>query len=261
MRLTDKVAIITGAASGLGEAIARRFALEGARVVIADKNVAALLPAVDAIRSTGGKADGIAVDVARRDQIRAFVDRVMAQHGRIDILVNNAGVTMYRPFLTTDEGNWDSVLNVDLKGVFFCVQAVAPYMTERSYGKIVNISSAQGTGTTPHNTAGSPGGSSAYASAKAAVIQLTKTLARELGPHGINVNCVAPGTFITPLTGASRTPEEVAQHVEFRKRCTVLNRLGRMEELASAVLFLASDESTYIAGHTLYVDGGRIDRM
>lgn len=261
MRLTDRVAIITGAASGLGLAIAERFALEGARVVIADKNEAALSPAVEAICAAGGKADGFAVDVSRRDAIREFIGRVTAQHGRIDILVNNAGVTRYRPFLTADEGDWDSVLNVDLKGVFFCVQAVAPYMTERSYGKIVNIASAQGTGTTPHNTAGSPGGSSAYASAKAAVIQLTKTLARELGPHGINVNCVAPGTFLTPLTGASRTPAEVEQHMAFRKQCTVLNRIGRMEELASAVLFLASDESTYVAGHTLYVDGGRIDRM
>jgi NAD(P)-dependent dehydrogenase (short-subunit alcohol dehydrogenase family) len=153
------------------------------------------------------------------------------------------------------------VLNVDLKGVFFCVQAAAPHMTRQAYGKIVNISSALGTGTTPHNTAGSPAGSSAYASAKAGVIQLTKTLAREPGPHGINVIFVTPGTFLTPLTASTRTPEEVAEHIAFRTKTVVLNRLEQLEELANAVLFLASDESSYITGHTLYVDGGRTDRM
>src|SRR5438094_336936 len=153
------------------------------------------------------------------------------------------------------------VLDVDLKGVFFCSQAAAPHMIRQAYGKIVNISSSLGTGTSPHNTAGSPAGSSAYASAKAGVIQLTKTLSRELGPHGVNVNCIAPGTFVTPITSSTRTPEEVAEHVEFRKKTNVLNRLGRLDELANAVLFLASDEASYISGHTLYVDGGRTDRM
>jgi 3-oxoacyl-[acyl-carrier protein] reductase len=163
--------------------------------------------------------------------------------------------------LTAAEEDWDLVLDVDLKGVFFCVQAAAPHMIRQRYGKIVNISSALGTGTTPHNTAGSPAGSSAYAAAKAGVIQLTKTLARELGPHGINVNCVAPGTFVTPLTAATRTPEEVSEHIAFRSKTVVLNRMGQLEELASAVLFLASDEASYITGHTLPVDGGRTDRM
>ena len=149
-------------------------------------------------------------------------------------------------------------MNVDLKGVFFCVQAAAPHMIRQAYGKIVNISSALGTGTTPHNSAGSPAGSSAYASAKAGVIQLTKTLARELGPHGINVNCVAPGTFLTPLTGATRTPKEVEEHIAFRTKTVVLNRLGQLEELANAVLLRASDEASYIAGHTLYVDAGAL---
>jgi NAD(P)-dependent dehydrogenase (short-subunit alcohol dehydrogenase family) len=179
----------------------------------------------------------------------------------VDILVNNAGITRYRPFPTMSDEDWNLVLDVDLKGVFFCVQAAAPQMIRQAYGKIVNISSALGTGTTPHNTAGSPAGSSAYASAKAGVIQLTKTLARELGPHGINVNCVAPGTFLTPLTGATRTPEQVAEHIAYRTKTVVLNRLGSLEELANAVLFLASDEASYITGHTLYVDGGRTDRM
>jgi NAD(P)-dependent dehydrogenase (short-subunit alcohol dehydrogenase family) len=261
MRLQEKVAIVTGAASGIGKAIADRFAREGALVIVADKNESAIPAAVEDIKMAGGQAAAFAVDVADRAQIQAFMSKVVETYRRIDILVNNAGITRYRPFLTASAEDWDLVLNVDLKGVFFCVQAAAPQMIRQAYGKIVNISSALGTGTTPHNTAGSPAGSSAYASAKAGVIQLTKTLARELGPHGINVNCVAPGTFVTPITSSTRTPEEVAEHIAYRTKTVVLNRLGTLEELANAVLFLASDEASYITGHTLYVDGGRTDRM
>jgi 3-oxoacyl-[acyl-carrier protein] reductase len=261
MRLKEKVAIVTGSASGIGKAIATRFASQGALVVIADKNESAIPAAVDEIKAAGGAALGLALDVTKREQVQEFMSEIVGAHDRIDILINNAGVTRYRPFLTISDDDWDVVLDVDLKGLFFCAQAAAPHMVRQQYGKIVNISSALGTGTTPHNTAGSPAGSSAYASAKAAVIQLTKTLARELGPHGINVNCVAPGTFLTPLTGATRTPEEVAEHIAFRTKTVVLNRLGTLEELANAVLFLASDEASYIAGHTLSVDGGRTDRM
>jgi NAD(P)-dependent dehydrogenase (short-subunit alcohol dehydrogenase family) len=261
MRLQGKVAIVTGAASGIGKAIAHRFAREGAFVVIADKNESAIEPAVKDIQTAGGQAAGFTVDVTDRGRIGEFIRKIVEAQGRIDILVNNAGITRYRPFLTAAEEDWDLVLDVDLKGVFFCVQAAAPHMIRHRYGKIVNISSALGTGTTPHNTAGSPGGSSAYAAAKAGVIQLTKTLARELGPHGINVNCVAPGTFVTPLTAATRTPEEVAEHIAFRTKTVVLNRMGELEELAGAVLFLVSDEASYITGHTLPVDGGRTDRM
>ena len=261
MRLQERVAIITGAASGIGKAIANRFAAEGALVIIADKNESAIPPAMENIKAGGGQAAGFAIDVTDRAQIQGFMSKVVETYSRIDILVNNAGVTRYRPFLTAAAEDWDLVLNVDLKGVFFCVQAAAPHMIRQAYGKIVNISSALGTGTTPHNTAGSPAGSAAYASAKAGVIQLTKTLARELGPHGINVNCVAPGTFLTPITSSTRTPEEVAEHIAYRTKTVVLNRLGTLEELANAVLFLASEEAGYIAGHTLYVDGGRTDRM
>ena len=261
MRLKDKVAVITGAASGIGKAIALRFASEGALVIVADKDTDRVPQAIEEIELIGGRAAGFALDVTLREHVQEFVVKVIEAHRRIDILVNNAGITRYRPFLTTVGEDWDKVLDVDLKGVFFCSQAAAPHMIRRGYGKIVNISSALGTGTTPHNTAGSPAGSSAYAAAKAAVIQLTKTLARELGPYGINVNCVAPGTFVTPITRSTRTPEEVEAHIAHRKQTVVLNRLGSLEELANAVLFLASDEASYIAGHTLYVDGGRTDRM
>lgn len=261
MRLKDKIAIVTGSASGIGRAIAQRFATEGAHVIIADRNVSAISPVVDEIKASGGKAEGLALDVTKRHEISTAFGELGARLGRIDILVNNAGISRYRPFNTMNDEDWDLVLAVDLKGVFFCAQAAAPHMARQNYGKIVNISSTLGTGTTPHITTGSPGGTSAYASAKAGVIQLTKTLARELGPHGINVNCVAPGTFLTAMTASTRTEAEAAEHIAFRNKTVVLGRPGRLEELAASVLFLSTDEAGFIAGHTLYVDGGRIDRM
>ena len=261
MQLSGKVAIVTGACSGLGKAIAFRLASQGACVVAADINEAAIPPAIEELMSLAGDAIGYAIDVSNRDKVHDMMGSIVAQRGGIDILVNNAGITRYRPFATMADEDWDPVLDLDLKAVFYCAQAAAPHMVRRGYGKIVNISSSLGTGTSPHYTAGSPGGSSAYASAKAAVIQLTKTLARELGPSGINVNCVAPGFFLTPLHSSTRTPEQIKEHIEVRKQAAVLNRAGKPEELANAVLFLASDQSSFITGQTLYVDGGRTDRM
>lgn len=261
MQLREKVAVVTGACSGLGRAIAVRFASEGACVVAADINEAALPLTIDELRRLAGDALGFAIDVTNRGKVHDMMGSIVTQRGRIDILVNNAGITRYRPFATMADEDWDPVLNLDLKAAFYCAQAAAPHMAQRGYGKIVNISSSLGTGTSPHHTGGSPGGSSAYASAKAAVIQLTKTLARELGPSGVNVNCVAPGFFLTPLHSSTRTPEQIKEHIEVRKKAAVLNRAGEPEELAAAVLFLASDQSSFITGHTLYVDGGRTDRM
>ena len=261
VRLKDRVAIVTGAGSGIGRAIADRFAAEGAVAVIADVNVEAIEKAVAEIRAAGGRAVGRRVDVTRRDEVAAAMADIARTEGRIDILVNNAGITRYRAFEELDDADWDAVLGLDLKAVFHCAQAVAPYMVARRYGKIVNISSSLGTGTSPHVGDLSPGCSAAYASAKAAVIQLTKTLARELGPSQVNVNAVAPGFFLTPLTGKTRTPEQVKDHIEYRTSLAVLKRAGKLEELASVVLFLASDESSFISGHTIPVDGGRTDRM
>ena len=261
MRLEGKTAIVTGAGSGIGKAIAHRFAREGALVVIAEKNPASIPAAVEEIKAAGGRAAGHQVDVTNREEVHEMMRVVASNHQHIDILVNNAGITRYRPFATMTGEDWDMVLDVDLKGVFFCIQAAAPFMTAQRYGRIVNISSALGTGTTPHNTAGSPGGSAAYGSAKAAVILLTKTMARELGPSGITVNCVAPGTFLTPISSTTRTPEEVEAHLAFRRQGTLLRRVAPLEELAGPVLFLASDEAAYITGATLPVDGGRADRL
>lgn len=261
MRLKDKVAVITGSASGIGRAIADRFVAEGATIVVADMNADGIERTVQEIRAMGGQASGQQFDVSDQAAVKQAMAQIVEEHGRIDILVNNAGITRYRPFATMSAEDWDIVLAVDLKGVFFCAQAAAPFMVERGYGRIVNISSALGTGASPHGTAGSPGGSAAYASAKAAVIMLTKTLARELGPSNVTVNCVAPGTFLTPISATTRTPEQVQEHLDHRKKTVVLGRIGTLEELANSVLFFSSDESSYITGHTLPVDGGRFDRM
>jgi NAD(P)-dependent dehydrogenase (short-subunit alcohol dehydrogenase family) len=261
MRVKDKVAIVTGGASGMGKAIATRLASEGASVVIADVNENAMNATVGELTAAGHKAAGYKVDVSKREELKDVMNAIVEKFGRIDILVNNAGVTRHRPFLELNDADWDFVLAVDLKGVFYCVQAAAPHLVRQRYGKIVNISSISGTGASSHHAGGSPAGNSNYASAKAGVIQLTKTLARELGPHGINVNSVAPGFVLTPMTGSSRSPKEVEEHIEARKKMAALNRTGKPEDIANAVLFLVSDEASFITGQTLHVDGGRGDRM
>ena len=261
MRLKDKVAVVTGGASGLGKAIATRFAQEGAIAVMADINPETTARTVMEIEAQGGRARGHQVDVTDALRLQEFFDALIASEGRIDILVNNAGVTKYKAFDAISDPDWDAVLRLDLKAVFYCAQAVAPHRTRQQSGKIINISSSLGTGTTPHIGTLSAGAAAPYASAKSAVIQLTKILARELGPSGVNVNCLAPGFFLTPLTATTRTPEEVEEHVRVRSEMAVLKRPGKLEELANAALFFASDESSFVTGQTLCVDGGRSDRM
>lgn len=261
MRVKDKIAVVTGAGSGMGKAIAGRLAGEGATVVVAEVIEARMNATVNELTAAGAKAAGVKVDVSNRDDVQRAMKEVVERFGRIDILVNNAGVTRHRPFLTLNSEDWDHVLAVDLKGVFFCCQAVAPYMIERRYGKILNISSISGTGASSHAAGGSQAGNANYASAKAGVIQLTKTLARELGPHGINVNSVAPGFVLTAITGASRSPQEVKEHIAARASMAALGRTGTPEDIANVVLFFVSDDSSFVTGQTLYVDGGRTDRM
>ena len=203
MRVRNKVAVVTGAGSGIGKAIATRLAVEGAVVVVADIDDDAMSSTVDELTAAGQEARGFKVDVSQSAQTKDVMHAIVQSLGRIDILVNNAGVTRHRPFLELTESDWDVVLAVDLKGVFYCSQAAAPQMIRQRYGKILNISSIMGAGASSY-AGGSPAGNAAYASAKAGVIQFTKTLARELGPHGINVNSVAPGSVLTPITSKSR---------------------------------------------------------
>ena len=263
MRLKDRVAIVTGSGRGLGKAMVERFAKEGASVVVVDINQESVDKVVRELTEAGRTAMGFKVDVTNRSQLKELMKAVAGKFGRVDILVNNAGVGRNKTFLEMNDEDWDVVLAVDLKGVFYCVQAVAEYMIKQQYGKIVNISSIAGTGTPSHAAGGggSASGNINYVAAKAGVIQITKTLARELGPYGINVNSIAPGNVLTPLTYMNRTPQQVEEHLEFRRKATVLNRTGKPEDIANAALFFVSDESSFISGQTLCVDGGVINRM
>jgi NAD(P)-dependent dehydrogenase (short-subunit alcohol dehydrogenase family) len=256
MRLKDKVAIVTGSASGLGKAMAVRMAAEGATVVVNDVNPEAMQKVVAEIENAGGKAIGIKGDVTKKPEMAALMEEAVGKLGKIDILVNNAGVTRHRAFLEMTDEDWAPVINVDLIGVFKCCQAVAPYMMKQRHGKIINISSAAGTGASSDGS-----GNFNYVAAKAGVIQMTKMLAREFGTYGVNVNSVAPGFILTPISYTRRSEKEVQEHSEHRKAATCLKRSGSPEDIANAVLFLASDESDFITGQLLCVDGGRTDHL
>lgn len=254
MKLSGRVAIVTGAAQGIGEAIAKRLASEGAVVVVADINIETARRVADEIKAQGGTAIAFKVDVANRVEVQDMVGTTMENFGAIHILVNNAGIVRRAPFLELTEEAWDATMNVDLKGVFNCSQAILRHMIEQRYGKIINISSIAGTGHGRPDLA-------SYAVAKAGVIQLTKVTAREAGQHGINVNCIAPGFIATGLSYIGRTREETEISIEERKKLTVLGRAGTPEEVANLALFLACDDSSFIAGQVIPIDGGRTDGM
>lgn len=244
MRLQGKVAIITGAARGIGRETALLFAAEGAKVVICDlldegEEVA------EEIRSRGGEAIFYKLDVTDRDAVKRMVDAVVERYGRIDILINNAGITRDAQFLKMTEEDWDKVIAVNLKGVFNVTQAVAPVMVAQGKGKIVNAASVV--------ALYGNFGQTNYVASKAGVIGMTKVWARELGRKGINVNAVAPGFIQTEMT--AKVPEKILQMMRER---TPLGRLGAPRDVAYAYLFLASEESDYVNGAVLSVDGGLV---
>jgi 3-oxoacyl-[acyl-carrier protein] reductase len=238
-RLQDKIAIITGAAKGIGFATAQRFAQEGARVMIADVNPDALQAATAQIPG----AQSYVVNVTDRGSIQAAVDQIMQQHGRIDILINNAGITQDARLIKMTEAQFDTVIDVNLKGVFNCTQLIVPHMLEAGSGAIVNASSVVG-------VYGNFGQTN-YSATKFGVIGFTKTWARELGPKGIRVNAVCPGFIATEMVKAM--PENILQDIERR---SWLGRLGTPAEMANVYLFLASDEASYVNGVALEASGG-----
>ncbi len=243
MRLTDKVAIITGSAQGIGLATALRFAAEGARVVVSDIGQQRVEQAVAAIVAQGGQAIGAVVDVTDRMAIDAMVAKVKATWGRIDVLINNAGITKDARLAKMSSAQFDAVIAVNLKGVFECTQAVAETMTAQGSGSIVNASSVVG-------LYGNFGQTN-YAATKAGVIGFTKTWARELGPKGVRVNAVCPGFVMTPILDT--VPDAVKQKMIEK---VPLGRLGRPDEIAAVYAFLASDDSSYMNGAVLEVSGG-----
>jgi len=243
VRLKEKKAIVTGAGQGIGRSIALKMAHEGADVVIAEMNPDSGNQTKKEVGALGRRALFIVIDVADQRQVKGRVEEVLRRWGKIDILVNNAGFDRGATLLKVREEDWDAILGVHLKGTLNCIQAVAPHMIENSYGKIINISSILG-------KSGAISGIS-YSSAKAGIIGLTKSVARELGRYQINVNVVLPGLILTP-TIAKMAEKYQNMIIE----ATPLRRIGQPEEVANVVAFLASDEASFMTGAAVEVSGG-----
>ncbi|MDF1606471.1 3-oxoacyl-ACP reductase FabG [Nocardioides sp. YIM 152315] len=249
-RFDGRVAVVTGAARGIGFGTATRFAQEGASVAILDlegasaAEAAAKLPLVD-----GAKAIGIAADVSSTESAEAAVERVVAELDGIHILVNNAGVTRDNLLFKMSDDDWDLVMNVHLRGAFLMTRAAQKHFVAQKYGKILNLSSVSALGNR---------GQANYSAAKMGIQGLTRTLGIELGPFGINANAIAPGFIATDMTDATAARLGIDVD-EFRKMSAEANpvkRVGYPEDIAAAAAFLCSDEASYITGQTLYVDGG-----
>jgi len=239
MRLRNKVALITGAAKGIGFATAKRFTEEGAKVMLADLNEGAVMEAVGQLKN----AEPYVLNVTDRASIQRAVDDIISKHQRIDILINNAGITQDARLVKMTEEQFDAVIDVNLKGVFNCTQLVVPHMLEAKKGAIVNASSVVG-------IYGNFGQTN-YSATKFGVIGFTKTWAREFGQKGIRVNAVCPGFIATEMVKAM--PENILQGIEQR---SWMARLGTPEEMANVYLFLASDEASYVNGVTIEASGG-----
>lgn len=242
-RLEGKVSLITGAAQGIGEATALKFAREGAIVVVCDVQQAGIDQVVAQCEAAGAQAVGYVMDVTNREQVESVVAQIKERFGRIDALINNAGITQDARLQKMTLAQFDRVIDVNLRGVFHCAQTVADIMVAQGSGAIVNASSVVG-------IYGNFGQTN-YAATKFGVIGFTKTWSRELGAKGVRVNAVAPGFITTPMVKAM--PENVLQSMEAK---VPLKRLGEPEEIANVYAFLASDEASYINGAVISVDGG-----
>lgn len=242
----DKVAVVTGSTRGIGKAVALAFASAGANVVICGRDLKKAQEAANEAKKYGsGRCVAFKCDVSRSGDVKNMIEAAVAEFGKIDILVNNAGVVDIGSLTELSEGSWDRTIDVDLKGVFLCSQAVAKHMIKRKYGKIVNIASIAGL----VGFLGAPH----YCAAKGGVVNLTKEMALELAGFGVNVNAIAPGVIETDMTKSMLSDEKAKQQLLAN---IPLKRIGKPEDIANAVLFLASDNASYITGTTLVVDGG-----
>jgi len=240
--LNDRIALITGAGRGIGASIATRFAEENAIVIIADVVIDAAEELADGIRSGGGRAEAVMVDVTDKEQVVEVVTGIAKKHNRLDILINNAGITRDMLGMKMKEDEWDLVIDVNLKGTWLPSQAVMRPMRKNKWGRIVNTASIAALGNI---------GQANYSASKGGVISLTRTLALELARSGITVNCVAPGAIMTPML--EEVPEELRK--QYLERIPV-RRFGSPEDIANLHLFLCSEAASYITGQTIFIDGG-----
>jgi 3-oxoacyl-[acyl-carrier protein] reductase len=245
-RFDGRVAVVSGAARGIGFAIAQRFAEEGARVAVLDLDESA---SQDAAGKLGDGHLGVACNVGDTDSVEGAVSRVVEELGGLHILVNNAGVTRDNLLFKMTDDDWDTVMNVHLRGSFLMSRAVQKHMVAAKYGKILNLSSVSALGNR---------GQANYSAAKMGLQGFTRTLALELGPFGVNVNAIAPGFIVTDMTDATarRVGVEPEKYREAAAAANPVRRVGYPEDIAAAAAFLCSDEASYITGQTLYVDGG-----
>jgi meso-butanediol dehydrogenase / (S,S)-butanediol dehydrogenase / diacetyl reductase len=246
MRLNGKVAIITGAGSGIGRASAEMFAREGASVVIAELHVDRAEQVARTINDAGGNALALEVDVTESAAVNAMTAHALEQYGQIDILVNNAGASFAQDLRNITDADWQASLDLILTAPFYCARSVLPHMIERGSGSIINISSVRGLSGT---------GEEGYSAAKAGLINLTLNMAVRYGKYGVRTNAICPGTVKTGLTGGLESSPEIAKRVAARHP---LGRLGEPEDVAYACLYLASDESSWVTGAVIPVDGGLI---
>ena len=251
-RLDGRVAMVTGASRGIGEATARRFAREGARVCLTDAKLEGALSTARQLVDEGMDVFATKVDVTSRTEVENAVGETVGRYGRLDILVNNAGVTRDNLIYKMTDDDWRTVLNVHLGGAFFCTRAVQKHMVERNYGRIVNVSSTSALGNR---------GQANYSAAKAGIQGFTKTLAVELGRYGITANAVAPGFIETDMTRetAARLGVDFDDFVTERVKSIPAGRAGWPEDVAAAILYLASEEAGFVSGQVLYVAGGPRD--
>jgi len=243
LKLDGRIALVTGGGGGIGGAIAGKLLAEGCTVFVADIDAEAARRSAGRL---GGAAHALRIDVARPDDVRNGVDRIVERHGTLDILVNNAGILKTASVIDSSIEDWDEVCRINLSSVYYCIKAVLPIMLRKRYGRIVNIASMSAA------KAGGVFGNVLYGTTKAGVVAFTKGFARELAPHGINVNAVAPGLLETPMTRDNLSQVSREQLLASMP----MGRLASVDDIANAVAFLASDAAGYITGDTLVVDGG-----
>ena len=249
MRLKDKVALVTGGASGIGRATAELFAREGARVALADYSADGR-DTVQAVKNSGGEAIFVPVDVSDSGQVAKMVEAALQAYKRIDILFNGAGILYYGTVLETDEQAWNRVISINLTGTYLCCRAVVPHMIRQGGGSIINVASTVGAHDACANAV-------AYVTSKGGVTLFTKALAIDHAGQGVRVNALVPGATDTPMIRKALTPEAL----EALASSQPMGRLGRPEELAKAVLFLASDDASFVTGSAMYVDGGQTAKI